>query len=631
MPLDLGNSSGRRNRGFLGFDSSALSAQDKEDRHQLRYELDLNSWNFRIWGVAASGFLTDSYNLFSTNVILASVAFVYWPHGGEWTSLLINFFTLLGSIVGQVLFGYLADRFGRTRLYGIELVLVIVSTIGVATSSHGYGDISFIGLFIWWRFVMGIGIGAEYPLSAVITSEWSSTQSRSSMLASVFLMQPVGQALAQIIGLLVLLGFNDTHKLKEMQCGLNTLNEEACRKAVDGIWRIVIGSGAVPALLAIIFRFFLFDCGLYSLEVKNKPAVAIMNTQRVYGAPSGNTSSNIQMNPSNGMQAENSPGPMPIQFSKEDLYNYFIRDGNWYYLLGTSAAWFFLDVSFYGLSLDNRGTLADMWATTKALPINSQLSCWNSSLPGGNSTVPNWVHAGLPAWQTDATQPCNTIYDVLIQQTKQYILTVSLASIAGSSCFIFFANRIPRKKWLTISFFVLAILFIITGGVYYGVHQESAAPVTVVFVAICHFMFNMGANTLTFIIPAEIFPTCYRSTCHGISAAAGKFGSIVSLLIVYGINQSYKSESRQGLIFLLFGSVAAFGAVFSWAYLPDPQKYVDEGDGKKHLETKDLEELGEGRVRARLSGNVVTFGEKWADIRRRRRDPGTSQLQSPSS
>lgn len=594
----------------------------------MRYELDLNSWNLRIWGVAASGFLTDSYNLFSSNVILASVAFVYWPHGGEWTSLLINFFTLFGSIVGQVLFGYLADRFGRTRLYGIELVLVIVSTIGVATSSHGYGDMSFLGLFIWWRFVMGIGIGAEYPLSAVITSEWSSTQSRSSMLASVFLMQPVGQALAQIIGLLVLIGFNNTHHLREMRCGLDSLHEEECRRAVDGIWRIVIGSGAVPALLAIIFRFFLFDCGLYSLEVKNKPAVAIMNTQRVYGAPSGTTTNNVQMNPPNGMHPENSPGPMPIQFSREDLHNYFIRDGNWYYLLGTSAAWFFLDVSFYGLSLDNRGTLADMWATTKPAKINSQLSCWNSSLPGGNSTVPGWVTAGLPAWQTDKTEPCNTIYDVLIQQTKQYILTVSLASIAGSACFIFFANRIPRRRWLTVSFFVLAILFIITGGVYYGVHQEAAAPATVVFVAICHFMFNMGANTLTFIIPAEIFPTCYRSTCHGISAAAGKFGSIVSLLIVYGINQSYKSSSRQGLIFLLFGSVAAFGAVFSWAYLPDPQRYVDDGEGKRYLETKDLEELGEGRVRARQSGEVVTFSEKWAEVRRRRRD---NQLRRPSS
>lgn len=101
--------------------------------------------------------LCRRYNLFSTNVILASVAFVYYPDGGQWPSLLINLFTLLGSVIGQLLFGFLADYFGRTRLYGIELVLVIVSTIGVATSSRGVGDLSFLGLFIWWRFVMGIG------------------------------------------------------------------------------------------------------------------------------------------------------------------------------------------------------------------------------------------------------------------------------------------------------------------------------------------------------------------------------------------------------------------------------------------------------------------------------------------
>jgi hypothetical protein len=50
----------KRNRGYLGHDSSALPPRDSQDRHQLRYELDLNSWNLRIWGVAASGFLTDS-------------------------------------------------------------------------------------------------------------------------------------------------------------------------------------------------------------------------------------------------------------------------------------------------------------------------------------------------------------------------------------------------------------------------------------------------------------------------------------------------------------------------------------------------------------------------------------------
>ncbi|RGP65226.1 hypothetical protein FLONG3_9313 [Fusarium longipes] len=614
MPL-LSRYSLRQNRGFLGSDSSALPSQDAQDRQQLRYELDLNSWNFRIWGVCASGFLTDSYNLFSTNVILASVAFVYWPNGPEWSGLLINFFTLLGSVVGQVLFGYLADRYGRTRLYGVELVLVIVSTIGVATSSRGYNDLSFLGLFTWWRFVMGIGIGAEYPLSAVITSEWSSTQSRATMLSSVFMMQPIGQALAQLVGLFVLLGFQRSHDLQGMRCGLDKLHEEECKKALDGVWRIVIGSGAVPALLAIIFRFFLFDCGIYSLEVRNKPGMALVNTQRIYGAPhgagleafpgggtagrsirgSGNGPNLFPMGQLNQNQAPtiyqvNSPGGnnaapsyrthglgeamhlgnlsqpvMPVQFSREDLHNYFIRDGNWAYLLGTAATWFFLDVSFYGMSLDNRGTLSTMWATTTPTRIDDSLECWTSSLRGGNSTVPDWAIRGLPVWSTDATHPCNTIYDVLIEQTKQYLLTVSLASIAGSACFVIFANRIPRRQWLTASFLVLAGFFVITGCVYYGVHQKQGAPATVVFVAICHFMFNF---------------------------------------------------------------VAAVGAIFSWAYLPDSQRRV-EYEGKTYLESKTLEELGEGRVKARLGGELVTIEEKWDAIKRRKRSSMRSDPSVP--
>lgn len=92
------------------------------------------------------------YNLFASNVINTSIAYVYFPDQ-RWPGLVINLFTLLGSVCGQLLFGYLADRFGRTRLYGIELVLVIVSTIGVATSSYGYRDMSFLALFAWVSLV----------------------------------------------------------------------------------------------------------------------------------------------------------------------------------------------------------------------------------------------------------------------------------------------------------------------------------------------------------------------------------------------------------------------------------------------------------------------------------------------
>jgi PHS family inorganic phosphate transporter-like MFS transporter len=92
---------------------------------------------------------------------------------------------------------------------------------------------------------------------------------------------------------------------------------------------------------------------------------------------------------------------------------------------------------------------------------------------------------------------------------------------------------------------------------------------------------------------------------------------MVAVGTVYGINRAYDNAKRQGLIFILFGSVAAFGAIFSWAYLPDPQRWVREGD-KWYLETKNLEELGEGRERARQGGEVITLKEKLADIKRKR-------------
>jgi PHS family inorganic phosphate transporter-like MFS transporter len=181
-------------------------------------------------------------------------------------------------------------------------------------------------------------------------------------------------------------------------------------------------------------------------------------------------------------------------------------------------------------------------------------------------------------------------------------------------------------------------MFVITGGVYYGVNHSSGAPATLVLVAVCHFLFNFGkhcvspfhpnnfsshiltqlttwagANTLTFLIPAEIFPTCYRCTCHGTSAAAGKLGSIVAVLVVYGINSGYHSRTRQGVILVLFGSFMLIGAFFSWAYIPDVQRRKQN----RRLEAKNLEELGEGRDRARLDGELLTVGDRWNSLKKR--------------
>jgi PHS family inorganic phosphate transporter-like MFS transporter len=115
--------------------------------------------------VAASGFFTDSYNLFASNVILPALSYVYGQDNEHGSALAFNLTTLIASVIGQVVFGYLADRYGRKALYGIELIIVIISTTGLLQSSNGFSDgqSQTWGIYPWilfWRAVMGLGIGA---------------------------------------------------------------------------------------------------------------------------------------------------------------------------------------------------------------------------------------------------------------------------------------------------------------------------------------------------------------------------------------------------------------------------------------------------------------------------------------
>jgi MFS transporter, PHS family, inorganic phosphate transporter len=83
-----------------------------------------------------------------------------------------NSMTLTGMVIGQTVFGVLADRYGRKKMYGLELLIIIFSTLGVALASKGAANsIHIVGWLVFWRLLMGFGIGGDYPLSAVITAE----------------------------------------------------------------------------------------------------------------------------------------------------------------------------------------------------------------------------------------------------------------------------------------------------------------------------------------------------------------------------------------------------------------------------------------------------------------------------
>ena len=81
--------------------------------------------------------------------------------------------TLAGAFFGQLIFGLLGDLYGRRKMYGLELLILIVGSIGTAMASAGQnGSMNFLGWFVFWRIFMGIGIGADYPI--VRPSEHSS-------------------------------------------------------------------------------------------------------------------------------------------------------------------------------------------------------------------------------------------------------------------------------------------------------------------------------------------------------------------------------------------------------------------------------------------------------------------------
>ena len=49
---------------------------------------------------------------------------------------------------------------------------------------------------------------------------------------------------------------------------------------------------------------------------------------------------------------------------------------------------------------------------------------------------------------------------------------------------------------------------------------------------IANFFLNFGPNTTTFVVPGEVFPTRYRTTAYGITAACGKLGAVIAQILL---------------------------------------------------------------------------------------------------
>ncbi|KAL0259900.1 acid phosphatase pho5 [Diplodia seriata] len=477
------------NAAFHNFHNDYAHIADPNERRRLALaEIDkapFGWYHVRAIVVAGIGFFTDAFDLFAINLATPMLGVAYWTHNKgkipEPADTAIKVSTSAGTVIGQVGFGILADMVGRKKMYGLELILIIFATLAQALSAPSQ-SMSIVGLLVFWRVLMGIGIGGDYPLSSIITSEFATTKWRGAMMGSVFAMQGFGQFGAAIIALIVTAGFRESLETASSAATCTG----ACSLAVDKMWRVLIGFGAVPGCIALYYRLTIPETPRYTFDVardivKGGSDIKAYKAGEHQGHPDEITR----------VQAMNEDSPQ-LEVPQASWRDFFAHYTQWKYgkvLLGTAGSWFFLDVAFYGLGLNNSIILTEIGY--------------------GTSHTKN-------------------MYEYFFNTAVGNLILICAGSIPGYWVTVATVDTVGRKPIQIMGFTILTILFCIIGFAY---HKLSSSGLLALYV-IAQFFFNFGPNATTFIVPGECFPTRYRSSSHGISAASGKVGAIIAQVLI---------------------------------------------------------------------------------------------------
>ncbi|KAF9267660.1 inorganic phosphate transporter [Marasmius fiardii PR-910] len=444
------------------------------------------SWfHAKVCLVAGVGFFTDAYDIFAINIASTMLGYVYGAPtsttriGTEALntnqSLGVKVATPVGTLVGQILFGWLADIVGRKRMYGVELMIIIITTFAQALSGDGHA-VGIIGVLVVWRFLMGIGIGGDYPLSAVISSEFASTRIRGRMMNAVFANQGWGNFSAALVAFIITAAYKDSILNEAITSGPGRWN------SIDKMWRILIGLGCVPGVVALYFRLTIPETPRFTMDIERNIQQASRDIEGIL------TVGKSEVDPDAVIQKAEAP-----RASWADFRAHFSKWENFKVLFGCSYSWFALDIAFYGLGL-------------------------NSSI------ILQVINFGTPS-----TSGTRGVFDNLKNICVGNLILSAAGLIPGYWVAFLFIDSWGRKPIQLLGFIMLTIIFVIMGFGFDALNKNDNTKGAFVFLyCLANFFQNFGPNTTTFIVPGEAFPTRYRSTAHGISAASGKLGAIIA-------------------------------------------------------------------------------------------------------
>ncbi|XP_008787383.1 inorganic phosphate transporter 1-4-like [Phoenix dactylifera] len=436
-------------------------------------------YHFTAIVIAGMGFFTDAYDLFCISLVTKLLGRIYYHVDGSPTpgslppnvSAAVNGVAFCGTLSGQLFFGWLGDKMGRKRVYGMTLMLMVLCSVASGLS-FGHTPRSVMATLCFFRFWLGFGIGGDYPLSATIMSEYASKKTRGAFIAAVFAMQGIGILAGGMIAITVSAAFKNyfpapTYAVDPVA---STVPE------ADFVWRIILMFGAIPAALTYYWRMKMPETARYTALVAKNAKQAAADMSKVLQVELEEDQAKVEQ--MTGKQA-NAFG----LFSKKFLARHGLH------LLGTTTTWFLLDIAFYSQNLFQKDIFSAIGWIPKAATMNALEEVFRiaraQTLIALCGTVPGY-------WFTVAL--IDIIGRFTIQAIGFFMMTVFMLGLA-----------IPYDHWTT-------------PGNHIGF---------IVMYAFTFFFANFGPNSTTFIVPAEIFPARLRSTCHGISAASGKLGAIV--------------------------------------------------------------------------------------------------------
>ncbi|MFF9171329.1 MULTISPECIES: MFS transporter [unclassified Streptomyces] len=184
-------------------------------------EAPLSRFHRKLTWACAGGPFLDGYLLSIIGVALVGMSGELNLSTGDES--LIGAAALVGIFVGGLFFGAVTDKLGREAMYTIDLAVLVVGSVLSVFATETWQ-------FVVLRFVLGMAIGADYPIATSLLAEWVPNRHRGRLLGVLILAWYVGAAAAYVVG----------YAIAEI--------------GGAGAWRWMLASGAVLSGVILLMR-----------------------------------------------------------------------------------------------------------------------------------------------------------------------------------------------------------------------------------------------------------------------------------------------------------------------------------------------------------------------------------------